>query len=133
MVMHEIRIGLRLAFAVAVIAVAVLSLLPRGSLPSVGVSDKYEHLAAYAVLAANAWMAFPSRRAALWLMLLLPLMSAALEFAQTLVPGRSGEVADALVSAVGAYLLLVPMLLCRGGAPLGRRREPREGDASNSA
>jgi VanZ family protein len=129
----EIRIGLRLAFAAAVIAVVALSLLPRGSLPSVGVSDKYEHLAAYAVLAANAWMAFPSRRAALWLMLLLPLMSVALEFGQTLVPGRSGEAADALVSTLGAYLLLVPMLLCRGAALFGKRRGSHEGDASNSS
>ncbi len=131
--MPEIRIVLRLVFAVAVIAVAVLSLLPRDSVPSIGVSDKYEHLAAYAVLAANAWMAFPTRRAALWLMLLLPLMSVALEFAQTLVPGRSGEAADALVSALGAYLLLVPMLLCRGAAPLGKRRGARAGNASNGA
>lgn len=131
--MREIRIGLRLTFAAAAIAVVVLSLLPRDSLPSVGVSDKYEHLAAYALLAANAWLAFPSRRAALWLMLLLPLMSAALEFAQTFVPGRSGEVADALVSALGAYLLLVPMLLCHGAAPLGRaRRESRQGGSSSA-
>jgi VanZ family protein len=123
--MREIRIGLRLAFAAAAIAVVVLSLLPRDSLPSVGVSDKYEHLAAYAVLAANAWLAFPSRRAALWLMLLLPFMSIVLEFAQTFVPGRSGEVADALVSALGAYLLLVPMLLWYGRVPIanGHRRD----------
>jgi VanZ family protein len=130
--MREVRIGLRLAFAAAAIAVVVSSLLPRHSLPSVGISDKYEHLAAYAVLAANAWMAFPSRRAALWLMLLLPLMSVALEFAQTFVPGRSGEAADALVSALGAYLLLVPMWLCRGAAPLSKRRASRQGSASSS-
>ena len=126
--MREVRIVLRLAFAAAAIAVIVLSLLPRSSLPSVGVSDKYEHLAAYAVLAASAWLAFPSRRAALWFMLLLPLMSIALEFAQTLVPGRSGEVADALVSSLGAYLLLVPMLLCNGAVPFVRAR--RQEDSS---
>jgi VanZ family protein len=128
--MHEIRIGLRLTFTAAAIAVVVLSLLPRDSLPSVGMSDKYEHLVAYALLAANGWLAFPTRRAALWLMLLLPLMGITLELAQTFVPGRSGEVADALVGALGAYLLLVPMLLCQGGAPFGKRREPRQEGSS---
>jgi VanZ family protein len=131
--MREVRIGLRLAFAAAAIAVVVLSLLPRESLPAVGVSDKYEHLAAYALLAANAWPAFPSRRAALWLMLLLSLMSVALEFAQTFVPGRSGEVTDALVGILGAYLLLVPMWLCQGGAPLGKRRASSRGNTSSGA
>jgi VanZ family protein len=126
---REVRIVLRLAFAAAVIAIIVLSLLPRVSLPSVGISDKYQHLIAYAVLAATAWLAFPSRRAALWLMLLLPLMSIALEFAQTFVPGRSGEIADALVSGLGAYLLLVPMLLCNGAVPFGRTRRS-EGSSS---
>jgi VanZ family protein len=127
--MREVRIVLRLAFAGTVMGVIVLSLLPRDSLPSVGVSDKYEHLAAYAVLAASAWLAFPSRRAALWLMVLLPLMSIALEFAQLFVPGRSGDAVDALVSILGAYLLLVPMLLCNGAVPFGRARRP---EASSS-
>ena len=127
--LREIRIVLRLAFAAAAIAIVVLSLLPRDLLPSVGVPDKYEHLAAYAVLAATAWLAFPSRRAALWLMLLLPLLSIALEFAQTFVPGRSGEIADALVSTLGAYLLLVPMLLCNGALPFARARR-QEGSSS---
>jgi VanZ family protein len=129
----EVRIVLRLAFAAAAVAIIALSLLPRDSLPSVGVSDKYEHLAAYAVLAATAWLAFPSRRAALRLMLLLPLMSIALEFAQTFVPGRSGDVADALVSALGAYLLLVPMLLRNGAVPFGRRAGRRDRAANLTA
>jgi VanZ family protein len=109
--MQAIRIGFRLAFAAAVVAVIVGSLLPRGTVPPVGLSDKHQHLAAYAVLAALAWGAFPTRRAALWLMLLLPLLAIALEFAQTLVPGRSGEVADAVAGGLGAYLVAVPMLL----------------------
>jgi VanZ family protein len=130
--MHEIRIGLRLTFTAAAIAVVVLSLLPRDSLPSVGMSDKYEHLVAYALLAANGWLAFPTRRAALWLMLLLPLMGITLELAQTFVPGRSGDVADALVSALGAYLLLVPMLLCHGAVPFGRARRESHQEGSSS-
>jgi VanZ family protein len=120
---REMRIGLRLAFAAAVIAIVALSLLSRNSMPSVGLSDKYQHLLAYGLLAANGWMAFPSRRAAIWLMILLPLLSIVLEFAQTFIPGRSGEVADAVVSSLGAYLLLVPMLLCHGRAPFGRAAE----------
>ena len=109
--MRAIRIGFRLAFAAAVAAVIVGSLLPRGTLPPVGMSDKHQHLAAYAALAALAWAAFPTRRAAFWLMLLLPLLAIALEFAQTFVPGRSGEIADALAGGFGAYLVAVPMLL----------------------
>jgi VanZ family protein len=109
--MQAIRIGFRWAFAAAAAAVIVGSLLPRGAVPPVGLSDKHQHLAAYAVLAALAWGAFPTRRAALWLMLLLPLLAIALEFAQTLVPGRSGEVVDAVAGGLGAYLVAVPMLL----------------------
>jgi VanZ family protein len=109
--MQAIRIGFRLAFASAVVAVIVGSLLPRDTMPPVGLSDKHQHLAAYAVLAALAWAAFPTRRAALWLMLLLPLLAIALEFAQTVIPGRSGEVIDALAGGFGAYFVAVPMLL----------------------
>lgn len=107
----RMRLGFRLAFAVAAIAVIVGSLLPADTLPPVGASDTHQHLAAYAVLAALAWNAFPMRRAALWLMLLLPLLGIALEFAQTVVPGRTAEVGDAVAGGLGAYLVLIPMLL----------------------
>jgi VanZ family protein len=106
-----VRSGLRLAFAAAVLAIVVLSLMPSESLPRVGISDKLQHLAAYAVLAALGWLGFPTRRAALRLMLFLPLLGIALEFGQMFVPNRSAEVIDAVVNALGAYLVLVPILI----------------------
>ena len=116
----RMRLGFRLAFAVAAIAVIVGSLLPAGSLPPVGVSDAHQHLAAYAALAVLAWNAFPTRRSALWLMLLLPLLGIALELAQMAVPGRTAEVSDAVAGGLGAYLVLIPMLLrCQRKAAVG--------------
>jgi VanZ family protein len=112
---YWMRLGLRLAFAAATLAVAVLSLLPTQSLPPVGLSDKSQHLIAYAVLAALGCAAFPTRRAAIWLMLSLPFMGTALELAQTFVPGRYGEFVDALVGGLGAYLVLVPAYLRHSG------------------
>jgi VanZ family protein len=105
------RSGLRLSFAAAVIVIIVLSLLPSGSLPNVGISDKFQHLAAYALLAALGWAAFPTRRAVFRLILALPLLGIALEFGQMLVPNRSAEVVDALVGTLGTCVVLVPALV----------------------
>lgn len=107
---------LRYVFAAGTFGVVVLSLLPGQELPSVGVSDKVEHVAAYALLGLAGGLAFPTRRAAMLLLVLLPLLGIALEIAQLLVPNRSSDAGDALADWAGAALTLLPILLFRFGS-----------------
>src|SRR5262249_20357571 len=111
--MDRFRIVSRYLFAAGVVAVVVLSLLPRGEMPSVGISDKIEHLVAYALLGLTGGLAFTTRRATILLLVLLPLLGIVLEFAQLVVPGRSSEVADALADWIGTACTLLPILIVR--------------------
>ena len=103
----------RLAFIAAVVAVVVLSLLPGRDLPQIGLSDKLEHVIAYAGLALAGGLAFPGRRAALLLAILLPGLGIVLEFCQLLVPGRSAEVADAVADTIGVAVAIAAFLVLR--------------------
>src|SRR5262245_53287029 len=114
--MGRITMVSRWAFALGAVAVVVLSLLPGREMPSLAVSDKVEHMIAYASLGLAGGLAFPTRRGALLLLVLLPLMGIALEIAQLMVPGRSSEVADAFADLVGVAATLLPVLLFRFSA-----------------
>jgi VanZ family protein len=107
--MHWRGAATRAAFIASVIGVVVLSLLPAKHAPSL-FNDKLEHLMAYAALGLVGGVAFPTWRATLWMIALLPLLAIALELGQELVPGRSTEVADAVVSGAGSWLTLLPWL-----------------------
>ena len=111
--MGRLRTALRWLFAAGTIAVIVLSLLPGQEMPSVGVSDKIEHVVAYALLGLAGGLAFPTRRATILLLALLPILGIALEIAQLAVPDRSAEVADALADWIGAAITLLPFLFVR--------------------
>jgi VanZ family protein len=103
----------RYMFAAGIVAVVTLSLLPGNDMPSVDVSDKIEHAVAYALLGLTGGLGFPTRRAAIVLLVLLPLLGVALEIGQLRVPERSAEVADALADWIGAALTLLPILFVR--------------------
>jgi VanZ family protein len=111
--MDHFRSVLKYIFAAGTIAVIVLSLLPGKYVPSVGLSDKLEHVLAYAFLGLTGGLAFPTSRAAVVLLMLLPLLGIALEIGQLVVPGRSSEVADAFANLMGAALALLPILVVR--------------------
>jgi VanZ family protein len=99
----------RAAFIIGMIAVVTLSLVPARVAPSL-FNDKLEHLIAYALLGLVGGLAFPTWRATLWMIALLPLLAVALELGQKLSPGRSTEIADAAVSGAGSWLTLLPWL-----------------------
>jgi VanZ family protein len=101
---------LKVAFVVGVIIVILLSLLPTKQAPSL-FKDKLEHLASYALLGLVDGLAFPARRMTILRIVLLPALAIALEIAQRFAQGRSTEIADAVVSGVGAWLALAPKLL----------------------
>jgi len=106
----------KLAFVGATLMVVVLSLLPGNDLPAVGISDKFEHIIAYAVLALLGGLAFPG--ATVLLAVALPTLGVAMEICQMVVPGRSAETGDAVADAIGVGLILVPLAVLR----LVRRR-----------
>jgi VanZ family protein len=102
----------KLAFIIGVIAIVMLSLLPVKQAPAV-FPDKLEHLAAYALLGLVGGLAFPTQRAAILLIVGLSLLAATLEIGQSFAPGRSPDVADAMFSALGAFVALLPSRLLR--------------------
>jgi VanZ family protein len=106
----------KLTFVGATLMVAVLSLLPGNDLPAVGISDKFEHIIAYAVLALLGGLAIPG--ATVLLAVGLSALGVAMEICQMVVPGRSAEIGDAVADAIGVGLSLVPLAVLR----LVRRR-----------
>jgi VanZ family protein len=111
--MQRLRTFFGFVFAAGVAAVVVLSLIPGKQVPSLGISDKIEHFAAYALLGLIGALAFPTRRSAALLIVLLPAMGLALEVAQTFVADRSTDLADAVANGIGAWLPLVPIVFLR--------------------
>lgn len=82
--------------------VVVASLVPARDLPDLQVSDKAEHLAAYALLAAGAVQLFRRRLSLAAACLLLVLMGIGLEYLQASMRlGRTLDRADALANTLG--------------------------------
>ncbi|OBS31679.1 MULTISPECIES: hypothetical protein [Tepidimonas] len=110
----------RLAFAAALLAVTVLSLLPPRHLPQVAVDvwDKAQHALAYAGLALLAWAGWPR---APWAVVAAALLAhgAAVELAQQASGWRQGDPLDWLADAVGVGMgwgLCIAWLRQRPGA-----------------
>ncbi len=89
----------------AIAAVVVGSLVPGKDLPTVPVSDKFEHFAAYALLAAGAVQLFTRRTSWAFVCLLLVLMGIGLEILQAkMALGRMLDRNDALANTIGVLL-----------------------------
>lgn len=103
--------------------ILTVSSVPARNLPDVGISDKIEHAAAYAVLAALALRSaglFAS--AAVWTRVLLAVSAfgAADEWHQRFIPGRQPDVLDWAADSTGALVACGAMLALRLTLP---RRE----------
>lgn len=92
----------RRIFYVSILVIGVLSLLPRGIIPELGVSDKLEHCVAYAGLAFLGGYSYPRKIRSVFFALLL--CGIAYELGQTLVPDRGPSVWDVVANAIGAML-----------------------------
>ncbi len=89
----------------AIAAVVIGSLVPGKDLPAVPVSDKFEHFAAYAVLAAGAVQLFARRLSWGVVCLLLVLMGIGLEVLQAQMGlGRTLDRSDALANTIGVLI-----------------------------
>jgi VanZ family protein len=93
---------------VSLLSVIIGSLLPGNSAPmlaieSLGLSDKFEHCVAYAVLAFLPCL-HERRRPLIMLLLLTAAAGILLEFGQLLSPGRSFDLYDMLADGVGIVI-----------------------------
>ena len=107
-----VRPLLRVAFYLASALVGVLSLAPSAALPQMSISDKAEHVIAYAMLGLLGGVS--ARRGVLGTILGLASFGLALELLQAFSPGRAPDAIDALADIVGACI--------GGGAALALRR-----------
>jgi VanZ family protein len=99
-------------WALGVAAVVVASLLPGPDLPDLHVSDKSEHFAAYAVLAAGAVQVYARRLSWLSVSVALALLGIGLEFAQgEFTATRTMDAADALANTLGVLAGLATSLM----------------------
>ena len=92
----------RAAFFLGIAIVTLLSLLPQESLPQSGLSDKLEHLLAYAVLCVAGCWAFPDKIQRI--LIFLVLYGVVLELLQSLIPGRVPSMFDGLANTMGIAL-----------------------------
>jgi VanZ family protein len=118
--MSHFRTAFLYLFIAGTTAVVAFSVLPGQGMPALGISDKIEHIVAYALLGLTGGLAFPTPKASILLLVLLPMLGIALEAVQLLSPGRSSEVKDALANGAGATIALLPILIVRFG--LSRQR-----------
>jgi len=111
----------RKGFALCILTVTVLSLLPQAVMPKVGISDKLSHFIAYTAIAAFGLLGY--RTAVLRIAIGVIGLGGAIEIAQIFVPGRSADIVDFVVDVVGvaAGLVLARALLrlwTKAGAPI---------------
>ena len=94
----------KIAGGLAVVAFAVLSLVPRELRPHTGAPGPLEHLAAYAIAAGLLTFGYDKRRQPFVIVLSLCLYAAILEIAQIWVPGRNPQFIDFAASSAGALI-----------------------------
>ena len=94
----------RISFAIGILAVTWLSLMPKEALPPTEVSDKLIHVVAYAALALSGGLGVWGWRT--WLLIGAGLfaLGGVLEVAQVAVPGRTASMFDAFANGLGIAL-----------------------------
>lgn len=91
----------RMLFALIAGAVAVGCLVPTAELPVFEASDKVQHFAAFMALGGVGALAFPGRRALVWLVIALFAFGCLLEGLQLLVPSRQASLGDVIANSLG--------------------------------
>lgn len=112
----------RLAFWLGVAGLTVVSLTPGEALPSLHGLDVLYHGLAYAGLSCLAAAGHPGERQAALAIAGLVGLGVVLEFAQELVPGRSGSLADALANTFGACVVALFWWKRLRGRPANRSK-----------
>jgi VanZ family protein len=104
---------LKSGFALAVALVLICALYPLVG-EGGGNGDKILHFAAFYALALLGAAAFPSRKALVWLAVLLCAYGALIEILQPLPPfGRDRDVLDWVADTIGITLAILPLMVAR--------------------
>jgi VanZ family protein len=117
----------KIAGALAVVAFAVLSLVPRELRPHTGAPESIEHVAAYALAGALLIFGYGKRSQPFIIILSLSLYAAILEIAQIWAPGRNPQFTDFVAGSAGALIgsALAWIGLRAGRLRAGRHRKGR--------
>jgi hypothetical protein len=99
-----VRAFLRLLGWTAILAIAVLSLVPGELRPHTGASGYFEHFTAYFLTAMVLTLAYRGRVAAVALFACLVIYAGALETGQLWIPGREARIADFATSSLGSLV-----------------------------
>ena len=127
-----IKLIARLIGWLAVFAIGVLSLVPGDIRPHTGAPGIFEHVAAYLGAAGLLIFGNGERRSSIATVLSLPLYSAALEIAQTQIPGRHPAFSDFIASTIGviggfalAWIALKALDYVSGSGSFWNKRVPQ--------
>ena len=113
----------KIAGALAVVAFAVLSLVPWQLRPHTGAPESLEHVAAYALAGALLTFGYRKRSQPFIIVLSLSLYAAILEIAQIWVPGRNPQFTDFVASSAGALIgSVLAWIGLRAGRLTGKMR-----------
>jgi VanZ family protein len=100
----QIRLFARLIGSLAIVAIAVLSLVPGNMRPHTSAPPRLEHIAAYLLTAGLLSYGYGNHRNPAIIALCLSFYSAALEIAQIYVPGRHADLMDVAAGSTGAFI-----------------------------
>jgi len=114
----------RMAFHFGLLVVVALSLIPQDAMPGPNLWDKANHTAAYAALALAGGIGYRGVRPLMLVALGLLLLGAALELAQSALPGRIASLYDVLANAMG---IVLGSLLANGANTLWPKHRPSDG------
>jgi VanZ family protein len=101
--LKNIRSAAQWVGLLAVVTIALLSLVPGTLRPHTGAPKELEHFAAYMITAAFLSFGFGKSRYPIIIAFCLSNYSAALELAQIFIPGRQAAVFDFVASSSGAF------------------------------
>ncbi len=93
-----------MAFHIGLLLVVTLSLIPQDAMPTTSLWDKAGHALAYAALALTGGIGYRDLRSLILVALGLLLLGAALELAQSALPGRIASFYDVLANTIGIVL-----------------------------
>jgi hypothetical protein len=108
---------LRLIGWICVATIAILSLVPGSIRPHVVETGQVEHFVAYAGTAVFLAIGYSANKQLVGTLILLPVYAACMETLQIFVPGRTAQLIDGVVGAVGSWSGIGLVLLLRYWMP----------------
>jgi len=111
--MTKLMMLARIAGGFAVLTIIVLSVVPGNMRPHVLGNDYLEHFVAYFITGCFLSIGYLRPLQLLAIGILLAICAASLEFVQLWIPGRDANAADFVVSAIGAWIGLLVIVVVR--------------------